>query len=84
MIYGRDHAIRKNAKAPTDVVKELEMIEANNEAQWENLNVENMRDDIDDNFSFSLASRKHPKIQTAHQYEGEEMRIRKSLENLKS
>ncbi|KAH9650182.1 DDE Tnp4 domain-containing protein [Citrus sinensis] len=46
MIYGRDHAIGKKCKSSY---------------RCENLNVENMRDDIDDNVSFSLASRKHPK-----------------------
>ena len=61
MIYSKDHAIGKNAEAPADVVEELERIETNNEAQGENLNVENVGDDVDDNVSFSLASRKRPK-----------------------
>ena len=37
------------------------MTKKNNEAQWENLNVENVRDDVDDIVSFSLASQKRPK-----------------------
>ena len=61
MIYGKDHATRKNAEAPADVVEKLERTKTNNEAQGDNLNVENVKDDVDDSVSFSLASRKRLK-----------------------
>lgn len=56
MIYGKDHAIRKNTKAHVDVVEEVKRIE------WISTRKLNMRDDVDDSVSFSLASSKHPKL----------------------
>lgn len=42
MIYGKDHAIRKNTKAHVDVVEEVKRIE------WISTRKLNMRDDVDD------------------------------------
>ena len=72
---------------PDKMQKLLEMWRRNlrgQEAQGQNLNVENVRDEVDHCVSFSLASWKHLKILKAHREEGEEMKIQKSLENLKS
>ncbi|KAK9219069.1 hypothetical protein WN943_007708 [Citrus x changshan-huyou] len=72
---------------PDKMQKLLEMWRRNlrgQKAQGHNLNVENVRDEVDHCVSFSLASRKHLKTSKAHQEEGEEMKIQKSLENLQS
>ena len=61
MIYGKDHATGKNAEASADVVGEIERTEMNNEAQGENLNVEDVRGDVAESVSFSLALRKRSK-----------------------
>ena len=57
MIYGKDHAIGKNAEAPADAIEKIERTRVCKEAEWENLNFEGVRDH---SMSISHALKKRP------------------------
>ena len=85
MIYDKDHTIeKKNEEAPTDVVEEIKRIKINNKARWENLNVKDVRDDVDGSVSFSHAPWAHPKTSNSSSNRRRKMKILKTLKNLKS
>lgn len=57
----------------------------NKEAKGQDMNVEDVRDDVEDSASSSVRiQRSIQKLKITHQKAGEEMKIQKSLENLKS
>lgn len=59
MIYSEDHAIEKNKKASTNVAEEIERTKVNNEVQKENLNIADVRDDVDDNVFLTCSTSKN-------------------------
>ena len=61
-IYGKDHATGRNTAAPADVVEKIERTRVNNGTKSKNLNLnsEDVRDDVDDNMSFSQTRQMHP------------------------
>lgn len=75
---------KKIEEAPADVVEEIKRIKINNEAQGENLNVKDVRDDVDGSVFFSHAPWAHPKTSNRSSNRRRKMKIPKILKTLKS